>query len=645
MKVQHSYSEDLISNVDQVEASIDSSGKVFRILTSNLYSNKPESITREIWSNAFDAHKEAGVADKPFEVVFPSAFRQEFMCRDFGNGLSHDFMLNKYTVLGFSTKENTNEAVGKWGIGRLAPLSYTSTYTVTSYHKGMMGVYNVVTLPSGRPVVQTLMEPVPSDQPSGVCISFPVNNSDLDSFKRAARRVALGFEVTPIVVGQPDFDWAGLNILSKGAGYEIYERNYTISGPLVRMGCVLYPIKTSLLSNGNVLEGRSIILSVDIGKLEVTPSREDLSYGPTEPTKATLEAAIESLQRNFVADLQASVDAAESPYEATKIAIKGSADFRGLAPLKLITYKGKPVQKEFVFPTGGAFLTWSSSKMVDLSYYDVNKIFFYKVEGKNRLTRVRDRIKEARKTSSRLIFIPYSDQESRDLDAAKAFFPKNLFVDLATVNPPASVRKPKGQLQVRDLSYNPITITFEDGGLFVPMVGGECSYNFKALAEVLLEDKDTPQIVRVPKGLTQKFEDSDLWTNLLDYARVWAKDHLKDLLVVAETYAPYGFDYELAEMTGKALTKFKTLASAKELVYTNPKLEAGISANGVRNFLQTIGVPFKNTQEDVIKACMAEQERILKDEYPLYQHIRPYTSSSDRPKFRQEYIALVDKAS
>ena len=160
-----------------------------------------------------------------------------------------------------------------------------------------------------------------------------------------------------------------------------------------------------------------------------------------------------------------------------------------------------------------------------------------------------------------------------------------------------------------------------------------------------MKDKDTPQIVRVPKGLTQKFEDSDLWINLLDYARVWAKDHLKDLLVVAETYVPCGFDYELAGMTGKALTKFKTLASAKESVYTNPKLEAGISANGVRNFLQTIGVPFKNTQEDVTKACMAEQERILKDEYPLYQHIRPYTSSSDRPKFRQEYITLVDKAS
>ncbi len=128
---------------------IQASGKMFHMVISGLYSNKPQSITREIWSNAFDAHAMVGKETEPFLVTFPTALSPTFSCRDFGPGIAHGDMEGFYTVLGHSTKENTNTAVGKWGVGRMSPMSYTDTFSVVSYHKGEVSYYAVQLGPDG----------------------------------------------------------------------------------------------------------------------------------------------------------------------------------------------------------------------------------------------------------------------------------------------------------------------------------------------------------------------------------------------------------------------------------------------------------------------------------------------------------------
>lgn len=635
MKVQQTYSEDLISNVDQVEASIDSSGKVFRILTSNLYSNKPESITREIWSNAFDAHKDAGVADKPFEIVFPSAFRQEFMCRDFGNGLSHEFMVNKYTVLGFSTKENSNESVGKWGIGRLAPLSYTSAYTVTSYHKGMMGVYNVVTLPSGRPVVQPMMDPVPSDEPSGVCISFPVNNNDIISFKAAAKRVALGFNVKPVVVGNPSFDWESLEIINKGDSYEIYKGGYgkPLSGPMARMGCVLYPIKTDLLKTGGLVRHMNVILNLPIGALEVTPSREDLSYGSTEPTVASLDAAIEAMKASMVADLQKMIDACGSPYEAAATALQGQGSLPSGFSLKDFNYRGAVIEDKFQLPIDTMYRHYSSGYL-NFRTHQIENVYYYKTEGKGRTTRVKDRISFVKKGNYNAIFVPYSDTNTRSLDQLKKFFPASFFKDLGAVQLPVVAKKPKGQLQVRDVQYKPVTITFDDGGLYIPMVNGEVAYDFQSIFGVLEPVLDK-QVVRVPKGLTKKFEDSDKWVDLLEFAKDWVKPYAVDMQNVAKVYKPTVYNTSLAKLNGRGLAKYKSIVDTQELAFSCKGITTPVPANMVRKFLKAVGVVFKDSLAEVNQQVSDEEKQIFAEKYPLLGGMSHST--------RQDYINLVDE--
>ena len=60
---------------------------VIKMMIDNLYSNKPLAIIREYITNAWDAHVDAGISDKPIEITVPTMFRPTLCIRDFGNGL------------------------------------------------------------------------------------------------------------------------------------------------------------------------------------------------------------------------------------------------------------------------------------------------------------------------------------------------------------------------------------------------------------------------------------------------------------------------------------------------------------------------------------------------------------------------------
>ena len=107
------------------EFTIKANGKAFRALISTLYENKIQSIVREIWSNALDAHVEAGCADVPFSVTFPTMLNPVFIVRDYGVSLEHDQVMRLYTTVFESTKEDTNDATGKFGLGSKSPFAYT----------------------------------------------------------------------------------------------------------------------------------------------------------------------------------------------------------------------------------------------------------------------------------------------------------------------------------------------------------------------------------------------------------------------------------------------------------------------------------------------------------------------------------------
>lgn len=281
---------------------IKANGKAFKTLISTMYANKIQSVTREIWSNALDSHIAAGKEDVPFEVSFPSVFEPTFRVRDFGVGLSHDEVLNLYTTMFESTKEDNDFQTGKFGIGSKSPFAYTDTFSVISVKNGHKNYYTAILDEEGIPAIHHMHHEI-VDEPNGVEVSFPVRKEDASSFQSAAKRISLGFDVKPLVPNLSDFDWPKewSEILPNG----IY----------AKMGSVIYPVDESIIIDAmgkkefeeykvpdefiRNMTHTLTVFQIPMGMLEMSASRENLSYGRNEPTIPTLVKHIHERFQNI----------------------------------------------------------------------------------------------------------------------------------------------------------------------------------------------------------------------------------------------------------------------------------------------------------------------------------------------------------
>ena len=111
---------------------IKASSKMFKILSSGLYSNKIKAVIREVSCNAVDANVDAGRADIPIVVHLPNENEPFFSIKDSGTGLTPEQMVDIYTSYGTSTKTDRNDQIGALGLGSKSPFSYVDQFTVTS---------------------------------------------------------------------------------------------------------------------------------------------------------------------------------------------------------------------------------------------------------------------------------------------------------------------------------------------------------------------------------------------------------------------------------------------------------------------------------------------------------------------------------
>lgn len=331
-----------IGGVDQVSNfTIQASVKAFEILLDGLYSDKPRAIVRELSTNAFDSHLEAGKADVPFKLTLPTRYDPIFSVRDFGVSLTHEQIIGTpdyydsngvlvqpavgglYTTLFASTKDQDNTTVGKFGLGSKVPFAYKAinSFGVTTWKDGIKRVYSCFR-DKGIPRVALFGEE-PSDEPQGLEVSFPVEDRDVAAFTAAARRVVLGFPLKP----DSNVELLGRDEITptlSGAGWDMYRRDSSIglSGLLVRQGCVLYPVDASALQAHHHSEAlsaivnESVIMDMPIGSVEITPSRESLSYDDT--TINNLLTAVDGMFADFVAQANSVVSGAVSYFDAVK---------------------------------------------------------------------------------------------------------------------------------------------------------------------------------------------------------------------------------------------------------------------------------------------------------------------------------------
>lgn len=274
---------------------------LFALLSKNLYSDSKLAAVREIITNAWDAHIDAGITDTPIKIRVEEG---SFVIQDFGSGISPEKFIELYGVVGGSSKRSDNRQTGGMGIGKMAPLAAVSHFSVRSHYNGTATTYHIAgpTEESGGVPTITKVVELPT-QLTGLEVIFPV---DIYPFKKHIKKVVLTGAIKAVYV---EGDVQKVLDTIEDTDF-VYSRSspFSVDAVLLRYGNISYRVPTfnlrdnvpsapeilSLLSKYNW----NIVIKLEPGIAVVTPNREDLIF--TDSLYEYLEERIQAACKDII---------------------------------------------------------------------------------------------------------------------------------------------------------------------------------------------------------------------------------------------------------------------------------------------------------------------------------------------------------
>lgn len=419
-----------------------SSRKAFQIL-SDLYSDKPLAIVRELGCNANDAMTMAGKKDQPFHIHVPNALEPWLTIQDFGTGISHQNIYDIYSTYFESTKTNTNDQIGCLGLGSKSPFCYTDNFSVTSIFDGEKRIYNAYFAENGNPTI-ALMSTAKTSEGNGVAIQIPIKEKDFNNFYRSIATAFRYFDVKPTISGGT-INWHNETPMFTGDDWMFYDNNQGWQSFAI-MGGVTYPIDSQHTDDkyNNILR-KGIVLKFAMGELDFAPSREHLSYD--DATIKAINDKLEKVTHEIKVKAKEQILSKDNILEAIRsflyyndrFAYYGNASFE----IKNLIYNGKDITEPFKFaktivPNVQGFFKRSYRKTICQSTgftFDKTYIWFYN-DGtiKNPVNRVKMYVRDTEKSA--MIFT--MEDKKNMIDNG---FPSDLFVSASTLPSPSVKRK------------------------------------------------------------------------------------------------------------------------------------------------------------------------------------------------------------
>lgn len=285
--------------VEEYKTTIDPKNIEFltTLLSTNLYSQPIESFIREIASNGWDSQVEAGTTHKPLIISFITVDENnlKISIRDYGTGLSPERFEDIFIKIGSSTKRDSNNYIGAFGIGRYSALACSNTVYFTSYYEGFK--YSYIMLKSNNTITFNKVSCLPTTEENGLDVAIIVPKSYTYKYINALSQL---YFFPNIYLNCVDIYTENMHINNlKIKEYNTFKAvNYAISANLL-LGNVLYPVKNNYLSyeESNYLKKlrqSGIAIKFDIGALPVTPNREEIIYSDDVIKK--IKQAIEAVQ-------------------------------------------------------------------------------------------------------------------------------------------------------------------------------------------------------------------------------------------------------------------------------------------------------------------------------------------------------------
>lgn len=322
----------------------DSMDIIFEILRSKMYASPIRAIMQEVSSNARDANREAGRGDVPIEIKMPNRLDPTFYIRDFGIGITRERMAQVFLKYGGSTKRDSNDQTGGFGLGAKTPFSYSDSFSiVTVTDENGDGVLTkqtyVACIEETRRGKIDLVNSVPAeeDDKQGTTIILQCNPGDEGTFKKWLMNTCRYWKVKPNVLGlDGGFKWEDYKVMFEGNNWRIFDRKENhyghydsqFSKPYALVDGIPYEIKSDYVFGGHAMEGNMsnllgfpLRLDFNIGEIELSSTREDIQYTKTtiNRIKVRLEAVLEELTKIMKASIAKCSDLWEAKLEWYKL--------------------------------------------------------------------------------------------------------------------------------------------------------------------------------------------------------------------------------------------------------------------------------------------------------------------------------------
>lgn len=317
-------------------------------MLSKLYNDPMNAAIREYVSNAYDANVEAG-ATKPVELTLPCTENGGLlMVKDYGRGLDYMGIVSVFANFGTSTKRDSDNLIGGFGIGSKSGLAVSNAINVSSVCNGTLNEFVLERTPDGI-VTRFTRENEPTEKDSGTTVTVNCNPSYYSGIKYIVTNfipVIAGWSKHDVYVTNTscnEFNTSddGVFLNDKCNNYRIpdtwleFDHGYITSKPFfthfrnILVGNVAYKQGTWDNNNGHPTTndiGCAYALKTNIEDIKVTYSREQIDWKSNSETEDALIAATDAFTKeveNFVHDL---VDSSSDAIDAMKKCIKVNID-------------------------------------------------------------------------------------------------------------------------------------------------------------------------------------------------------------------------------------------------------------------------------------------------------------------------------
>ena len=294
---------------EQVQMTLDlhNSHSIMSLLRNNIYSDPVKSFVREVYSNAVDAHARCNNKKDSIEInIYTDDLKNYFSVRDYGDSMDKDKIKSVYAVLGKSDKTEGNNEIGGWGIGAASPLAYTDHFYIDTWTKEEGKTIHrewVQYIDSSRIGCIALQKEEESEQPTGTLIRIPFEPNDR---QRIVSAINLYLHFTKVKYKVKGFTFSRLDdyydFIGSDWAFKRGNNYYRSPNHTLLVGDIPYTINSNTIAeylDNNDLSHinnsdyqyselfstflynsfrQDTLLSVDIGKVDLSASREEVQY-------------------------------------------------------------------------------------------------------------------------------------------------------------------------------------------------------------------------------------------------------------------------------------------------------------------------------------------------------------------------------